>query len=189
MYLGAIWYAKLLVPVLPVHIAQQPRTLQCIHETNMQAKLLIYVWQRCHFTSQHNEASDKCKCRCTITLDTLLSIHTTAVAVFLVLWGRHLSGLIRAKASSFRYLVVFRLTSVVWCSSRTAMIATVAASSVQYHHTVNTLKYADRAKEIKTHVRQNTGTVQEHIAQYQAIIDDLKDENNQLKEELNNLQV
>ena len=69
------------------------------------------------------------------------------------------------------------------------MIATVAASSVQYHHTVNTLKYADRAKEIKTHVRQNTGTVQEHIAQYQAIIDDLKDENNQLKEELNSLQV
>lgn len=69
------------------------------------------------------------------------------------------------------------------------MIATVAASSIQYHHTVNTLKYADRAKEIKTHVRQNTGTVQEHVAQYQAIIDDLKDENNQLKEELNSLQV
>ena len=69
------------------------------------------------------------------------------------------------------------------------MIATVASSSVQYHHTVNTLKYADRAKEIKTHVRQNAGTVQEHIAQYQAIIDDLKEENDQLKLELNTLQV
>ena len=69
------------------------------------------------------------------------------------------------------------------------MIATVASSSVQYHHTVNTLKYADRAKEIKTHVRQNAGTVQEHIAQYQAIIDDLKEENDQLKRELNTLQV
>ena len=60
---------------------------------------------------------------------------------------------------------------------------------MQYHHTVNTLKYADRAKEIKTHVRQNAGTVQEHIAQYQAIIDDLKEENDQLKLELNTLQV
>ena len=69
------------------------------------------------------------------------------------------------------------------------MIATVASSSIQYHHTVNTLKYADRAKEIKTHVRQNAGTVQEHIAQYQAIIDDLKEENDQLKRELNTLQV
>lgn len=69
------------------------------------------------------------------------------------------------------------------------MIATVASSSIQYHHTVNTLKYADRAKEIKTHVRQNAGTVQEHVAQYQAIIDDLKEENDQLKRELNTLQV
>ena len=75
------------------------------------------------------------------------------------------------------------------CSSRTAMIATVASSSIQYHHTVNTLKYADRAKEIKTHVRQNAGTVQEHVAQYQAIIDDLREENDQLKRELNALQV
>lgn len=69
------------------------------------------------------------------------------------------------------------------------MIATVASSSIQYHHTVNTLKYADRAKEIKTHVRQNAGTVQEHVAQYQTIIDDLKEENDQLKRELNALQV
>ena len=38
-------------------------------------------------------------------------------------------------------------------------------------------------------MRQNAGTVQEHIAQYQAIIDDLKEENDQLKLELNTLQV
>lgn len=29
-------------------------------------------------------------------------------------------------------------------NSRTAMIATVAAASDQYHHSINTLKYADR---------------------------------------------
>ncbi|DBA89218.1 TPA: hypothetical protein ACH3X1_016364 [Trebouxia sp. C0004] len=89
----------------------------------------------------------------------------------------------------FRNSKLTRLLKDGLCgNSRTAMIATVASSSVQYHHTVNTLKYADRAKEIKTHVRQNAGTVQEHVAQYQSIIDDLKEENDQLKRELNTLQ-
>lgn len=54
------------------------------------------------------------------------------------------------------------------------MIATVAAASTQYHHTINTLKYADRAKEIKTHVKRNQGTVKEHIVEYQRIIDALQ---------------
>lgn len=48
-------------------------------------------------------------------------------------------------------------------NSRTAMVATVAPSDDQYHHSINTLKYADRAKEIKTHVVQNVGTVQSHL--------------------------
>lgn len=38
-------------------------------------------------------------------------------------------------------------------NSQTVMIATISPADVQYHHTVNTLKYADRAKEIKTHVQ------------------------------------
>lgn len=33
------------------------------------------------------------------------------------------------------------------------MIATVSPADSQYHHTVNTLKYADRAKEIKTNIQ------------------------------------
>jgi hypothetical protein len=33
------------------------------------------------------------------------------------------------------------------------MLATVSSSADQYHHTTNTLKYADRAKEIKTHIQ------------------------------------
>ena len=33
------------------------------------------------------------------------------------------------------------------------MIATISPSHKQYQHTVNTLKYANRAKEIKTRVR------------------------------------
>lgn len=38
-------------------------------------------------------------------------------------------------------------------NSQTVMVATVSPADGQYHHTVNTLKYADRAKEIKTHIQ------------------------------------
>ena len=59
-------------------------------------------------------------------------------------------------------------------NSRTAMVATVAAASDQYHHSINTLKYADRAKEIKTHIVQNVGSVESHISDYRRIIDTLQ---------------
>ena len=52
-------------------------------------------------------------------------------------------------------------------NSRTAMVANVSCGSDQYAHTVNTLKYADRAKEIRTHVVQNLQTVESHITDYQ----------------------
>ncbi|KAI5684405.1 hypothetical protein M9H77_05633 [Catharanthus roseus] len=38
-------------------------------------------------------------------------------------------------------------------NSQTIMIATISPAGAQYHHTVNTLKYASRAKEIKTHIQ------------------------------------
>ncbi|KAK6128559.1 hypothetical protein DH2020_037703 [Rehmannia glutinosa] len=40
-------------------------------------------------------------------------------------------------------------------NSQTIMIATISPADNQYHHTVNTLKYADRAKEIKTHIQES----------------------------------
>jgi kinesin family protein 18/19 len=64
------------------------------------------------------------------------------------------------------------------------MIATVASAAVQYSHTINTLKYADRAKEIKTHVRRNTGTVDTHITEYQRVIDNLQEEVAELRRQL-----
>ncbi|KAG2429201.1 hypothetical protein HYH02_014133 [Chlamydomonas schloesseri] len=69
-------------------------------------------------------------------------------------------------------------------NSRTAMVATVSGSSDQYHHSINTLKYADRAKEIKTHVVQNVGTVESHVADYQRIIDNLQSEVQDLRGQL-----
>ncbi|XP_024544587.1 kinesin-like protein KIN-8B [Selaginella moellendorffii] len=69
-------------------------------------------------------------------------------------------------------------------NSRTVMVATVSCADDQYHHTTNTLKYADRAKEIKTHIQTNVGTVDAHVADYQRMIDNLQVEVSQLRREL-----
>ncbi|XP_034690363.1 kinesin-like protein KIN-8B isoform X5 [Vitis riparia] len=69
-------------------------------------------------------------------------------------------------------------------NSQTVMIATVAPADNQYHHTINTLKYADRAKEIRTHIQKNIGTVDTHVSDYQRMIDSLQIEVCRLKKEL-----
>ncbi|KAL2522619.1 P-loop containing nucleoside triphosphate hydrolase superfamily protein [Forsythia ovata] len=69
-------------------------------------------------------------------------------------------------------------------NSQTIMIATVSPADSQYHHTVNTLKYADRAKEIKTHIQKNIGTVNAHVSDYQRMIESLQSEVSRLRKEL-----
>lgn len=69
-------------------------------------------------------------------------------------------------------------------NSQTVMVATVSPANNQYHHTLNTLKYADRAKEIRTHVQKNIGTVDTHVSDYQQMIDSLQVEVCRLKKEL-----
>ncbi|XP_026659921.2 kinesin-like protein KIN-8B isoform X3 [Phoenix dactylifera] len=69
-------------------------------------------------------------------------------------------------------------------NSQTVMVATISPADDQYIHTVNTLKYADRAKEIKTHVHKNIGTVDTHVADYQRMIGNLQVEVCRLRKEL-----
>ncbi|KAF0928900.1 hypothetical protein E2562_010750 [Oryza meyeriana var. granulata] len=69
-------------------------------------------------------------------------------------------------------------------NSRTVMVATVSPADDQYHHTTNTLKYADRAKEIKTHVHKNIGHLDTHVEDYKRMIDNLQVEVSRLKMEL-----
>ena len=59
---------------------------------------------------------------------------------------------------------------------QTVMIANISPSSITYEDTHNTLKYANRAKNIKTKVIQNVRTAQHHIAQYAQMIGQLKQE-------------
>lgn len=69
-------------------------------------------------------------------------------------------------------------------NSQTVMVATISPAGSQYHHTINTLKYADRAKEIKTHLQKNIGTIDTHVSDYQRMIDSLQIEVYRLKREL-----
>ena len=56
------------------------------------------------------------------------------------------------------------------------MISCVSPGSSQFEETLNTLKYANRAKNIKTKVMANKRLVSMHIAEYKNIINDLRSE-------------
>lgn len=98
----------------------------------------------------------KAMCACAISQVSLLLSFSLSI---LSLYSRHQNRLLKDSLRG---------------NSRTAMVATISAAADQYHNSVNTLKYADRAKEIKTHVVQNVGSVERHITDYQQLIDNLQ---------------
>lgn len=61
------------------------------------------------------------------------------------------------------------------------MIVNVSPSSSQFEETINTLKYANRAKNIKTKAITNKKLVALHISEYKNIINDLHREIEELK--------
>lgn len=64
------------------------------------------------------------------------------------------------------------------------MIVTVSPSANQFEETVNTLKYANRAKNIKTKPIANKKLVELHIAEYKSVINELRQEVDNLKSKL-----
>ena len=69
-------------------------------------------------------------------------------------------------------------------NARTVMIANISPSINTFDDTYNTLKYANRAKNIKTSVTRNVLNAQYHISNYENIINNLREENARLKNEL-----
>ncbi|KAL7268364.1 tubulin-dependent ATPase kip3 [Rhizina undulata] len=67
---------------------------------------------------------------------------------------------------------------------KTVMIVCVSPSSMHYDETHNTLKYANRAKNIKTKVSRNMINVNRHVSQYVKAIYDLRQEVEELKKRL-----
>ncbi|XP_034417999.1 kinesin-like protein KIF18A [Cyclopterus lumpus] len=68
---------------------------------------------------------------------------------------------------------------------RTVMIANISPSSKLYDDTHNTLKYANRAKEIKSSLKSNVVSLDSHIGQYAVICEKQQQEILQLKKKLN----
>ncbi|XP_062918558.1 kinesin-like protein KIF18A isoform X2 [Mobula hypostoma] len=66
----------------------------------------------------------------------------------------------------------------------TVMIATVSPSASSYEDTYNTLKYANRAKDIKSSLKSNIVSLDCHISKYAAICEELRREVTQLKDKL-----
>ena len=69
-------------------------------------------------------------------------------------------------------------------NTKTIMIACVSPCFSCYEETINTLKYASRAKNIKRVVQQNIKEVELHVSEYKEIIQSLKGEITQLRDQL-----
>ncbi|KTW26769.1 hypothetical protein T552_02770 [Pneumocystis carinii B80] len=67
---------------------------------------------------------------------------------------------------------------------KTVMIVCVSPCSTHYDETHNTLKYGNRAKNIKTKVSRNMITVDRHVSQYVKAIYELRQEVSELKRKL-----
>lgn len=64
------------------------------------------------------------------------------------------------------------------------MIAAIPPASTSFEEILNTLKYANRAKNIKVKANQNVKNVTYHIKEYQRIIADLRNEIFELKQQM-----
>lgn len=64
---------------------------------------------------------------------------------------------------------------------QTVMIVCVSPLSQHYDETLNTLKYADRAKEIKTKITRNQHNLDRHVGSYLKMITEQKQEIEELK--------
>lgn len=66
-------------------------------------------------------------------------------------------------------------------NSRTIMIANISPAAGSYEDTLNTLKYASRAKRIQVKASKNVISGEKDISEYTKILEALKRENSDLK--------
>lgn len=64
------------------------------------------------------------------------------------------------------------------------MVAAVSPAAAAFEDTHNTLKYANRAKNIKTNASRNVLEVSNHVAKYAQIISNLRTENESLRRQM-----
>ena len=64
------------------------------------------------------------------------------------------------------------------------MIANISPCSSNFEDTFNTLKYANRTKDLKTNVKKNVDDVKVHVTEYEKIIKSLRNDIVQLKTDI-----
>ena len=70
-------------------------------------------------------------------------------------------------------------------NTQTIMIACISPASTALEETLNTLKYAERARNIKNKVVQNTRETETHVSEYKDVIHSLQQEIELLKSQMN----
>lgn len=92
----------------------------------------------------------------------------------------------KGKAGSFVPYRDSKLTRLLKDSlggnTKTLMIACVNPSYIAYEETINTLKYAQRARNIKKETKRNVKEVEIHVSKYKDIISNLRGEIDFLRE-------
>ena len=66
------------------------------------------------------------------------------------------------------------------------MIANISPSIISIEETINTLKYANRAKNIKVNIKKNIIEKDYHISKYDEVVSSMKNEIEYLKQQLDN---
>eukprot|EP00049_Salpingoeca_infusionum_P019198 m.360736 g.360736 ORF g.360736 m.360736 type:complete len:1098 (+) comp19151_c0_seq1:623-3916(+) len=96
-----------------------------------------------------------------------------------------LGGTTRARYVNYRDSKLTRLLKdALGGSCRTVMVAHVGPCDYHFEESYNTLVYANRAKNIKTHIVQNRHTAQAHIAEYTKVIESLQEQVATLRQRL-----
>lgn len=65
---------------------------------------------------------------------------------------------------------------------KTICLSCISPSYATYEDTFNTLQYANKAKNIKTNVKKNTVNVKAHVAEYQVMIEKLRNQVQELQQ-------
>ena len=94
--------------------------------------------------------------------------------------GNCINALVMSKSGAYIPYRDSKLTRLLKDSlggnCRTIMIANITSAASSFEETLNTLKYANRAKKIKTQATRNVLNVSYHVTQYLSLIAGLKRE-------------
>ncbi|KAH8151857.1 uncharacterized protein LAJ45_03850 [Morchella importuna] len=161
--------------VLQINVMQKPRTAG-MSENHMFATLSIIDLAGSERASVTKNRGDRLLEGANINRS-LLALGNCINA----LCDPHKSNHVPYRDSKLTRLLKFSLGG----NCKTVMIVCVSPSSQHYEETHNTLKYADRAKKIKTKVSRNTMNVNRHVSQYVKAIYELRTEVEELKKRLN----